>query len=126
MDMEQEAIAIFTGVAILFAIIGIYFVIRAWILWTRTPDDVLRAKAFITKQFLHRNSILIFILIVLVAIHTFLEFFIIYGYPLYLAQFERLMSMFYLSLLSVSMLLLAILAYHWNRLLSPKNQPTKY
>jgi hypothetical protein len=45
MDMEQEAIAIFTGVAILFAVIGIYFVIRAWILWTRTPDDVLRAKA---------------------------------------------------------------------------------
>ncbi|VVB89894.1 Uncharacterised protein [uncultured archaeon] len=120
MDMEQEAIAIFTGVAILFAIIGIYFVIRAWILWTRTPNDVLRAKAFITKQFLHRNFILIFILIVLVAIHTFLEFFVIYGYPLYLARFEHLMSIFYLSLLSVSMILLAILAYYWYGLLSPK------
>lgn len=79
MDMEQEAIAIFTGIAILFAIIGIYFVIKAWILWTRTPDDVLRAKAFITKKFLHRNFILIFILIVLVAVHTFLEYFAIYG-----------------------------------------------
>ncbi len=120
MDMEQEAIAIFIGVAILFAIIGIYFIIRAWILWTRTPDDVLRAKAFIAKQFLHRNFIIIFILIVLVAIHTFLEYFVIYGYPLYLAQFERFMSMFYLSLLPVSMFLLAILAYYWYRLLSPK------
>jgi hypothetical protein len=29
MDIEQEAIAIFTGVAILFAVVGIYFVIRA-------------------------------------------------------------------------------------------------
>jgi hypothetical protein len=120
MNMEQEAIAIFTGVAILFAIIGIYFVIRAWILWARTPDDVLRAKAFLTKQFLNRNFILIFILIIIVVIHTFLEFFVIYGYPLYLARFERLMSMFYLSSLSFLMLLLAILAYYWYGLLSPK------
>jgi zinc transporter ZupT len=82
--------------------------------------DILRAKAFITKQFLHRNSILIFILIILVAIHTFLEYFAIYGYPSYLARFERLMSMFYLSLLSASMLLLAILAYYWYGMLAPK------
>jgi ABC-type dipeptide/oligopeptide/nickel transport system permease component len=123
MDMEQEVIAIFTGAAILFAIIGMYFVIRAWILWARTPDDVLRAKAFITRQFLHRSFILIFILIVLVAFHTFLEFFVVYGYPSYLGQFEHLISVFYLSLLSVSMLLLAILAYYCHRLLSPKNRP---
>jgi hypothetical protein len=118
MDTELETIAIFNGMAILSAIIGIYFVIKSWILWTRTPDDLRRAKVFLTKRFLYRNFIINIIVIVLLAIHIFLEFFADYAYPLYFAQFERSMSVFYLSLLSISMLLLAILSYHWFILLS--------
>lgn len=118
MDIELEIMAIFNGIAILSAIIGIYFVIKSWILWTRTPDDLRRAKVFLTKKFLYRNFMINVIVLILVAIHIFLEFFADYGYPSFFSQSERLISMFYISLLSISMLLLAILSYHWFILLS--------
>lgn len=118
MDKGLETMAIFNGIAILSAIIGIYFVIRSWILWTHTPDDIRRAKVFLTRKFLYRNFMINVIVLILVAIHIFLEFLVEYGFPSYFARFKLLMSVLYISLLSISMILLATQSYHWFTLLS--------
>lgn len=113
--MFKELIIILLGTAVLFAIIGLIFAIKAWSLWTRTADDLLRAKAFLTKPFLYRNFKIIFIVGAFVALLTFLEFVEFFGYTSVLMQFAQLMRFLALT---ISMLLLVLLAYYWCKLLS--------
>ncbi len=117
--MYEDIVTILIGSGILFAITGSYFAIKAWVLWTRTSDDIIRGRAFLNRQFLYRNFILVFIVGFLVAAHLFLELIDIYGLPLGLEMHRQQIGMFHILLLTASMLLLIFLAYYWCRLLSP-------
>lgn len=108
----------FIVIAMSFGIIGLYFYIKAWHLWGRMDNDTLRAKVFLTKEFLHRNFIIALIVGILVAFHTVMEFNEFFGYPSILVPFEEYIDSFYLFTLTATMALLVILAYYWCKLLS--------
>ena len=104
--------------SVIFAFIGLYYAFRAWILLKNTSGDVLRAKAFLTKPFLHSTIYLVFVVCIMVALHTIFEF-VEYGYfPIPLLYFVSEIHILYTLTLTVSMALLAYLAHNLFRLLS--------
>lgn len=111
----QIAILVIT---VLIALIGLYLSILAWSSWRHMDDDVLRARAFLTRKFLTRNFILVFVSGAFVGFHSIFELVDIFGYPSALMQFEQEIQINYLLTLTFSMFLLVLLAYNWCRLIS--------
>lgn len=105
------------GFSVLAAFVALFYINRAWFLLTLTPDEVLRAKAFLTKPFLHRNFVFIFVVSIFIAIHI-LEFAELFGYPVNFKLFFFIHIVYILTLMG-SMILFALL-YYWHRLLSSK------
>lgn len=118
--MELQVVIL--AITVLIAIIGLYFSIKAWSSWVRVDDEIIRARAFLTRQFLNRNFMLIFITGAFVGLHTILEFIEIFGYPSALMQFAQEIRILYFLTLTISMLLLVILAYYWCKLVSFQKQ----
>jgi len=118
--MYRDLIAVIIGAGLLFAVIGLYLIIKAWFSLTRTPDDIVRAKAFLDLRFLRRNFLLIFILSFFVAMHLFLEFIDVYGLPPGLEPYWQQIGIFYTLLPTTAMFLLVLLAIYWRRLLRAK------
>jgi len=116
--MFKEIQIIILVITILIAVIGLYFTFKAWSSWRHTNDEVIRGRAFLTKSFLNKNFLLVFITGAFVAIHTLLEFVEIFGYPSALMQHVQIFYNVYILTLAISMLLLVLLAYYWQKLLS--------
>lgn len=102
--------------AVFLAIFGLLLTIMSWFSWRHFNDDFIRAKAFLNKKFLNRNFILVFITGAFVGLHTLLEFIEILGYPAELIPFAKEMRLFYFMTLTISMILLVVLAYYWYKL----------
>jgi hypothetical protein len=83
-----------------------------------TSEDVLRAKAFLTKPFLHKTIYLIFIVCTMVAIHTFFEFAVYSDIPAVVLYLSSKFRVFYTLSLVLSMGLLALLSFNLFKLLS--------
>lgn len=110
----EAAILLFT---VLIALIGLSFSIIAWSSWKRLDDDVLRARAFLTKKFLTRNFILVFISGAFVGFHSIFQFIEIFGYPS-LMRFEQEIRICHYLSQTFSLSALVILAYSWCKLIS--------
>lgn len=116
--MFKELQVIILVITVLIAIIGLFFSIKTWSSWRRKDDEVLRARAFLTREFLNKNFMLIFITGAFVGLHTLLELIEIFGYPSALMQFAQQIRILYFLTLTISMFLLVLLAYYWYNLLS--------
>ena len=112
--MEVQVVILIT--AVFMAIIGLFLTIISWFSWRYIDDDFIRAKAFLNKEFLNRNFILVFIAGAFVGLHTLLEFIEIWGYPSELIPFAKEIRLFYFLTLTISMILLVVLAYCWYKL----------
>jgi len=117
---ELQVVILITTVLI--TIIGLYFAIKAWSSWRCLDDEIIRARAFLTREFLNRNFMLVFITGAFVGLHTILEFIEIFGYPTALIQFAQEIRILYFLTLTISMLLLVLLAYYWCKLVSSHKQ----
>ncbi|MDD5474755.1 MAG: hypothetical protein PHU34_11515 [Candidatus Methanoperedens sp.] len=107
------------GIATLLAIIGFYFAIKAFISFTNMSDDVLRAKIFLSKNFLHDNFVVIFIMGIFVSLHTILEFI---EYSLISVPFMPTLNILYAISLPISTFSMAFLAYQWNSAMFQKKR----
>ncbi len=114
--MEENLI--FYGIAVLFSIAGFIFAIKAFVSFRNTPEDVLRAKIFLNKNFLRNNLILVFTVGALICVHAVLEF-IEYGFT---TPFTQAASLFYSITLPMIAILMALLAYLWNKALYRKTE----
>jgi hypothetical protein len=112
--MEVQVVILIT--AVFLTIIGLYLSIISWFSWRGIEDDVMRAKAFLNKKFLNRNFNLVLIIGAFVGLHTLLEFIEILGYPSALIPFAKEIRLFYFLTLTISMILLVVLAYCWYKL----------
>src|SRR3972149_6987915 len=75
-EEEMENISFNTlhsGSSIIIAIIGLYFIVKTWIIWQYIDIDVLKARVFLNKKFLKRNWRYIFLSGASQAIHQFVE-----------------------------------------------------
>lgn len=41
--------------SVILAIIGLYFVYKNWVVWKKTSLNIIKARAFLNKEFLERN-----------------------------------------------------------------------
>jgi len=116
--MFTELQTVILGITVSIAIIGFFFSIKSWSSWRNIDDNTLRGRVFLTRKFLNRNFMLVFITGAFVAFHTILEFIEIFGYPSVLIPFAQWVRTLYFSTLTVSMFLLVLLAYFWFKLVS--------
>ncbi len=114
----------FFEVAVIFSIVGFYFAVKAFLSFRNTPDDILRAKIFLNKNFLRNNFVFVFIVGFLVSLHTILEL-LEYGFSKLSIQFTPAVHLLYASTLPIIALLMALLAYHWNNALFQKKEMFK-
>lgn len=121
----EEMESTFFKLAVLFSFVGFYYALKAFLSFRNTSDELLRAKVFLTKNFLHNNFVFIFIVgsIVgsLVFIHTILEL-LKYEFADLSMPFAPILNIIYVTTLPVATLLMAFLAYHWNCALFQKNE----
>lgn len=111
-------------IAVLFAVFGFYYAVKAFISFKNMPDDVLRAKIFLTKNFLRNNFVLVFIMCFFVFLHTILEFFE-YGFINILISFVPAAQLLYALTLPITTFLMAFLAYQWNNAIFQKSEMLK-
>ncbi len=116
--VKMEEDIIFYGIAVLFSIAGFYFAVKAFLSFRNTPDDVLRAKIFLNKNFLRNNLILVFIAGALVCAHAVLEF-MEYGFA---APYTDATRLLYSITLPMIAFLMSLLAYLWNKALYRKTE----
>lgn len=116
--MFKELQVAILGITLLIALIGLYLSILSWSSWRHMDDDVLRARAFLTRKFLTRNFILVFVSGAFMGLHTVLEFFEVFGHPSALMRFVQEIRINYFLTLTFSMFLLVLLAYYWSKLIS--------
>ncbi len=116
-----EVQIVFLITAAFLTIIALYLSIISWFSRRCINDDVMRAKAFLDKKFQNRNFILIFMTVVFVSLHTLLEFIGIFGSPSELIPFAKEIRLFYFLTLTISMILLVVLAYCWYKLVCSGN-----
>ncbi len=108
-------------IAIMFSFLGFFFASKAFSSFINTSDDVLRAKVFLTKNFLRNNFVIIFIVGSLVFIHTITEL-LIYDFVDSSIPFTPILRIFHATTLPIATLLMAFLAYNWNHALFQKNE----
>jgi hypothetical protein len=113
-------LALYT-ITVLFSIVGFYFAIKAFLSFKSTPDDVLRAKVFLNKNFLRNNLISVFIVGALVLVHAILEL-VEYGLATLSIPFTSTIHILYSLTLPMIALLIAFLAYQWNKTLYKKSE----
>lgn len=114
--MELELFVI----SVILSIVGFYFAIRAFLSLRKTPDDLLRAKVFLTKNFLRNNLTFVFIIGAAVSFHTILEL-IEYGFVNLSIPYTPAVRVLYSITLPIIALSVAFLAYNWNKALYKKN-----
>lgn len=106
-------------IALMFSFLGFYFASKAFLSFRNTADEVLRAKVFLTKNFLHNNFVFIFIVGSLVFLHTITEL-LIYDFVDSSIQFTLILRIFHVTTLPIATFLMAFLAYNWNHALFQK------
>ncbi len=117
----EEMESTFYELAVVFSFVGFYYASKAFLSFRNTSDELLRAKVFLTKNFLHNNFVFIFIVGSLVFIHTILEL-LKYEFADLSMPFATILNIIYATTLPVATLLMAFLAYHWNCALFQKNE----
>ena len=65
---------ILSGISIIFAFIGLYFVLRIWYRWQYIDMDVLKARGFLDKKFLTKNWIYTFLAGASLTAHYVIQF----------------------------------------------------
>lgn len=74
MDVSYLIQAIILGISVIVAAIGLYFVIKIWIVWKRVDKELLKARVFLSNNFLMKNWIHVFFISAFVMIRRIIEF----------------------------------------------------
>lgn len=105
---------VLSGVSVVVAFIGLYFVIRIWIRWKGMEIEVIKARVFLNKKFLELNWLYVFLAGAMLTLHQLLEFLMRSNY------LHTNFSFFSETLKFLTLVFLVVLAYLWFRLLSQR------
>ncbi len=99
---------ILAGGSVLFALIGLFFVIKIWIRWNALDVDIIKARVFLNKKFIERNWLYVFLAGASLTSHQLIKF----------LTSENYITSFWLSQLSyiaefLVLVFLVMLSYEW-------------
>ncbi len=109
--MSDEIRIILVGSSVLTALIGLFLVIKIFMVWNRVDRNVLKARVFLDNTFLVKNWIFVFLSGAFIVVRIFVELLELLGFIL----ISTSSILFDLSGLAV-IILLVLLAYYWYRL----------
>lgn len=94
------------------AFIGLFFVLKIWLVWKRVDINVLKARVFLDPKFLIRNWVYIFIAGAFIVLQRIMQLLILLGIPIQSPEETILYDVTGLAVVA----LLVLLAYHWYKL----------
>ncbi len=108
--MDKEIKIMIVGSSVLIAFIGLFLVIKIWMVWIHVDKDILKARVFLNSNFLMKNWMYVFFAGAFIAERRVMELLELLG-----ISFKSTGYLFDLMGLAV-ISLLVMLAYHWYRL----------
>jgi hypothetical protein len=109
--MSDEIRIILVGSSVLTALIGLFLVIKIFMVWNRVDRNVLKARVFLDNTFLVKNWIFVFLTGAFIVVRIFVELLELLGFIL----IRTSSIIFDLAGLAV-IILLVLLAYYWYRM----------
>ena len=108
--MYENATTFVSGITAVFGILGIFLFIRLFLSVKSLNSETLKARVFLSENFVMNNVVIIFIVGLLIAIHNFIEYLGL-GHPEF--YFGTIASVFPARLFAVTDLFAAILLVEW-------------
>jgi hypothetical protein len=99
--------------SIILAIIGLFLVYKNWIIWKRTSLDIIKARAFLNKEFLERNWFLVVVAGGLIALRRVYRFIELSRDP----TINNAMEILFDIVGFVVILLLVLMAHQWYKII---------
>ncbi|NJD76569.1 MAG: hypothetical protein FIB08_05655 [Candidatus Methanoperedens sp.] len=110
MDRELNILLVSTSVIISF--IGLFFVIKICAVWTSVDKGVLKARVFLSSNFLMKNWIYVFLAGAFIAMRRMIQLLDLLEFPVKSRGMDYLFDLMGLIVIS----LLVMLAFQWYRL----------
>lgn len=110
--MSNEIRIIIVGGSVITSLIGLFFVIKIWMVWKHVNKEILKARVFLNSNFLEKNWICVFMAGAFIAVRRVVQLLELAGFPIT----NTVAILFDLMGLAV-IILLVLLAYYWYRLI---------
>ncbi len=110
--MENAVNIILVACSVITGFIGLFFVLKIWLVWKKVDMNVLRARVFLDPNFLIRNWVFIFIAGAFIVLRRILYLFDLLELP----KLNSEMTIIFDFMGLVVVVLLVMLAYYWYKL----------
>jgi hypothetical protein len=107
-----EALNLLLILPILLSLIGLYFVLRIWLVWENIDKQVLKARVFLSEKFLIKNWVYVFITGAFITAHITVDFLQIFTGVISEPTAEIIGHLLHL----MAILSLVLLAIEWHKL----------
>ncbi len=110
--MSNEIRIIIVGGSVITSLIGLFCVIKIWMVWKHVNKEILKARVFLNKNFLEKNWICIFMAGAFIAVRRVMQLLELLGFPIINSD-TILFDLMGLAVIS----LLVLLVHYWYRLI---------
>ncbi|MFA4934430.1 MAG: hypothetical protein WC568_01215 [Candidatus Methanoperedens sp.] len=110
--MENKINILIVSCSVLISLIGLFFVLKIWLVWNKVDKTVLKARVFLDSNFLTKNWILVFMAGAFITIRRVVQLLELLESPLISTPVKIINDLIGLAVI----ILLVLLAYYWYRL----------
>lgn len=110
--MENKINILIVSCSVLISLIGLFFVLKIWLVWNKIDMSVLKARVFLDSNFLTKNWIFVFMAGALITIRRVVQLLELLESPLISTPVKIISDLIGLAII----ILLVLLAYYWYRL----------
>lgn len=119
--MENAVNILLVGCSVIMGFIGVFFVLKIWLVWKKVDMNVLKARVFLDQNFLIRNWLFIFIIGAFIVFRRILELSELLDKNLPTPEMNIIFNLMGLAVVA----LLVILAYYWYKLVDSAHDDNK-
>lgn len=110
--MENKINILIVSCSVLISLIGLFFVLKIWLVWNTVDKTVLKARVFLDNDFLTKNWILVFMAGAFITLRGVVHLMELSESPLINSPVKIISDLIGLAII----ILLVLLAYYWHRL----------
>lgn len=110
--MSNEIRIIIVSSSVIIALIGLFFVMKIWMVWKQVNKNILKARVFLNSNFLMKNWIFVFLAGAFIAMRRVMQLLELLEFQITGTPVAIIFDLMGLAVI----ILLVLLAYHWYRL----------
>lgn len=119
--MDNAINIILVACSVITGFIGLFFVMKIWLVWKKVDMNVLKARVFLDQNFLIRNWVFIFITGAFIVLRRILELSELLDKNLLTPEMNNIFNLMGLAVVA----LLVMLAYYWYKLVDSALEHSK-